>query len=172
MNAHLLDRPWLHAWCDELNADLRSFLSSFESIYGYPPDDNKITTVANGDPAATRQLSTHPAVSPALSDFYTVIDNVTLPDVGNGYFVHPAQLVLDDLTHDGPVRIGQSTAVIFGSDGGGILFASSPDGTIYRSHTASRDSDFAVIATDIHDFLDQLRQAVTRYIQTGQPGSL
>jgi hypothetical protein len=172
MNAHPLDRPWLHAWCDELNTDLRSFLNSFERIYGYPPDDNKITTVAGGDSASTRQLSTHPAVSPALSDFYTVIENVTLPDIGNGYFVHPARHVLDDLTHDGPVRVGQSGAVIFGSDGGGILFAISPDGTIHRSHTASRDSDFKVIATDLHDFLDQLRQAATRFIQTRQPGSL
>jgi hypothetical protein len=62
--------------------------------------------------------------------------------------------------------------VIFASDGGGILYAVTPDGAIFRSAVASRDSAFERIAADLTAFLDQLRDAVMTFIATGEPGGL
>jgi hypothetical protein len=172
MNAGVLDHSWLSAWRDGLNAALESFLTTFASTYGYPPDNNQIVGAIGDASTADGQLGGHPAVPSAMADFYAVIEQVTLPDIGNGYFIHSARHMLDELMHDGPVHLGESIGVVFGSDGGGILFAISTDATIYRSHAASRDSGFEVIATDLRGFLDQLHQAVIRFIQTGQPGWL
>jgi hypothetical protein len=175
MNGHIMDRPWLTAWGKEIGAILKPFLASFETTYGYPPGHNRIIDggVADGNHGSVKQLEAHPVVAPSLTTFYTTIDEVALPDIGNAYFIHPSSHMLDELTRDGPIHLAESTtAVVFGSDGGGILFAISPNGTTYRSRTASRDSDFEPIATDLRDFLEQLRQAVTRFITTGQPGQL
>jgi hypothetical protein len=62
--------------------------------------------------------------------------------------------------------------VVFGSDGGGILYAIGPSGTIHRSQAASRDGDFEPIATDLCDLLDQRCRAIIRFIATGRPGRL
>ena len=77
------------------------------------------------------------------------------------------------LAYAGPARLcGSASGVVFASDGGGILYAIAPAGTIYRSSAASRDSSFELIATDLTSFLDQLCQAVMRFIATGEPGQL
>ncbi|HEU5357115.1 MAG TPA: hypothetical protein VFU65_21775 [Actinocrinis sp.] len=52
---------------------------------------------------------------------------------------------------------------------GGIHFAIATDGTVHRSTAASRDSDFHPVAADLQDFLDQLRAAAIRFVETGQP---
>jgi hypothetical protein len=172
VNAQSLDPSGLRTWCDDINAELEPLLGSFESRYGYPPGENRITASAGAHPPAAAQLGAHPAVARALADFYTVIEELTLPDIGNGYFIHPAQHVLDELTHGGPVDAGEFTAVVFGSDGGGILFAVSLHGTVYRSRAASHDSGFDAVAKNLRGFLDHLHHEITRFIETGEPGRL
>lgn len=171
IGAHCLDQAWLTSWRDELNRALERFLAAFEGRYGYRPGDNRIT--GPGDDQTARKINAHPDTAPDLTPFYQVIYEVLLPDIGNGYFIHPAGHVLDELAHAGPARLGASASgVVFASDGGGILYAIGADGTIYRSDAASRDSGFEVIAADLASFLDQLRQAVMRFIATGEPGQL
>jgi hypothetical protein len=171
MSAHSLDQAWLASWRDELNHALEPLLATFENTYGYPPGDNQIT--GPGDGQTARKINTHPDTAPDLTPFYKAIHEVRLPDIGNGYFIHPAGHVLEELTHAGPVRLHESApGVVFASDGGGILYAIAPDGMIYRSKAASRDSGFELITTDLTSFLDQLRQAVMRFIATGEPGQL
>jgi len=171
MGADHLDQAWLTSWRDELDRALEPFLAAFESRYGYPPGDNRITSPDDGPTA--RKINAHPDTAPDLTLFYQVIYEVLLPDIGNGYYIHPAGHLLDELVYAGPARLGGSVSgVVFASDGGGILYAIAPVGTIYRSTAASRDSGFEVIATDLTSFLDQLRQAVMRFIATGEPGQL
>lgn len=51
---------------------------------------------------------------------YWVIDEVSLPDVENGYFVHPALLVADHFREYGAIQIdGEEPALVFASDGAG-----------------------------------------------------
>ncbi|MFI5824983.1 hypothetical protein ACIA8I_38830 [Streptomyces rishiriensis] len=72
--------------------------------------------------------------------------------------------MLNDITQYGPVRVTAYTAgVVFGSDGGGILFALDADGRVHRSTTASWLDDFEVSAPTLLHFLEQLRQAVTAF---------
>ncbi|GAA2475166.1 hypothetical protein [Winogradskya humida] len=145
-----MDPQWLAAWRDDLDSRLQPFFAGFERIHGYPPGDNRIVAATSGEVDAT--------VPHSLIDFYRVIEEVSLPDVGNGYWIHPAD-------HD-------FSGGVFASDGGGILFAVRADGTVWRSGTASRDGEFEPVAEDLKDFLDQLRRAVIRFIETGEPGSL
>ena len=171
MSAHPLDQAWLTTWRDELNTALGPLLATFESTYGYPPDDNQVAPP--DDDQESQKISTYPDTAPDLIQFYKAIHQVLLPDIGNGYFIHPADHVLAELAHAGPVRLRESTpGVVFASDGGGILYAIAPDGAIYRSAAASRDSGFKLIATDLTSFLNQIRQAVMRFIATGEPGQL
>ena len=171
MSARSLDQAWLAAWRDDLNDALEPLLATFESTYGYPPGDNQVTPP--DDDQTARKISSHPDTAPDLIPFYKTIHEVRLPDIGNGYFIHPADHVLGELAQAGPVRLRESTpGVVFASDGGGILYAIAPDGMIYRSTAASRDSGFKLIATDLTSFLDQIRQAVMRFIATGEPGQL
>jgi hypothetical protein len=95
-----------------------------------------------------------------------VVHEVSLPDVGNGYFIHAPALVLEG---ESPTRLTgtvEDRIVVFGSDGGGALFALSASGRgVYRlangSFTARGtpydDGDVAVVAPDIGQFLDFLR---------------
>ncbi|MFI6027947.1 hypothetical protein [Amycolatopsis magusensis] len=171
MNARTLDQAWLTSWRDDINRALTPLLATFEHTYGYPPGENRIAPAE--DRPTGRESDFHPDMPAILTVFYRTIHEVLLPDIGNGYFVHPLGHVLNELTEQGPVHLPESTqGVVFGSDGGGILYAISDGGTIHRSQVASRDFDFAPLATDLTDFLDQLRQATIRFIATGQPGWL
>ncbi len=72
-----------------------------------------------------------------LITFYRYVDRVSLPDVGSGLFVHPADQTVAGVRGDFPTRIvgsREDSVVVFGSDGGGALFAlSATDGTtVYR----------------------------------------
>lgn len=109
---------------------------------------------------------------PALVSFYQIIGAVVLPDIGNGHFIHSAEAVLNQLQEEGTVKVGGADAVVFASNGGGVLYAITPTGAIHRSSTASRDSDFELVATDLAGYLGGLRGVVSEFIRTGDPGKL
>jgi hypothetical protein len=164
VNADSLDQDWLASWSNEINQALKPFLATFEATYGYPPGDNLIRTA---------EASHHPNLAHPLDDLYEAIHELSLPDIGNGYFIHPADHVFGDLEDQGPVGLADSgSGTVFASDGGGILYAITGNGTIHRSHAASRDSGFDLIANNLGDFLTQLRRAVITFIHTGEPGKL
>ncbi|WP_051451541.1 hypothetical protein [Actinospica robiniae] len=167
------DAGWLAAWRKDVEAALGRLLPGFEDHFGYPPGEN---TIQDPDPdglTAAQHLAAHPGVTAVLPHFYRHVGEVMLADIGNAYVIHPATHVLRDLAEDGPIPLGDAGAgTLFATDGGGIHFAIATDGTVHRSTAASRDSDFHPVTADLQDFLDQLRRAVIRFVQTGTPGDL
>ena len=72
--------------------------------------------------------------------------------------------MLDHLTEYGPVRLtDHSTGVVFGSDGGGLLFALDQAGQAHRSTTASWIDDFEPEAPTLTRFLERLHRAVADF---------
>ena len=151
----ILDTAWLGAWRRDVEAAAAALMVDFQRRFGYPPGEN---VISDADPSAARRLA---SASAPLAQLYEHVGAVSLPDVGNGHFVHPASLVLDQIT--------TADLVVFASDGGGILYATARDGTVHRSVAASPDADFEPVATDLRNFLDQLRTAVLRFVETGEP---
>ncbi|MEV6304897.1 hypothetical protein AB0M02_36170 [Actinoplanes sp. NPDC051861] len=149
-----LDPGWVRAWVAEITAHLRSVLSAFDTYYPFPPGRNEVVLA---DPGRSLPGGT----PPDLTAFYRVVEEVTMPDIGNGFFIHPPVL-LSDGDH----------GTVFASNGGGILYAIGPDNTVHRSRAASTDSDFDPVATDLRDFLGQVLDAVAHFAATRNPGDL
>lgn len=86
-----MDRGWL-AERVSVTAEVAGLLETFESRFGFEPGLNQL-----GPPAAEQALASLRAIVPRraadLIDFYHWIGQVSLPDVGNGYFIHRADLV-------------------------------------------------------------------------------
>ncbi|MFC9686248.1 hypothetical protein [Streptomyces sp. NPDC056948] len=111
-----------------------TFMEQFQSKFGYPPDDNGVESASGSASGETAGLSDLPQ---DLITFYRHVDRVSLPDVGSGLFVHPADRTVAGVRGDLPTRIvgsREDSVVVFGSDGGGALFALSAtdETTVYR----------------------------------------
>ncbi|MGW6026441.1 hypothetical protein [Streptomyces sp. NPDC055099] len=131
-----------------------SHLRGFEVRVGYPPDCNsvaparKLEEPERLEPEDSERLESEDserleiaAASGELALLYCHLSHLSLPDVGPGLFVHSAQQTVAGLRGDLPTRIEGAVGhalgtpvVVFGSDGGGALFAlSRADGaTVYR----------------------------------------
>ncbi|MEW2707156.1 hypothetical protein AB0948_19325 [Streptomyces koyangensis] len=160
---------WLARWRDGLTSALTSLLPAFAQTYGYEPDTNEVRAANDEDLRALRTLrgrAAGPALCEALLTFYESISVVTLPDVGNGHFIHPAHDVLHDLAESGAVFLSEARnphGTVFASNGGGLLYAIDSHGAVHRSDSASWHSDFSKIADDMPHFLEQLRSHVASF---------
>ncbi|MEU9110917.1 S1 RNA-binding domain-containing protein [Streptomyces sp. NPDC048483] len=156
---------WLTSWSRTMTAELADRMAAFEATYGYPPSVNEVRPASDDQCLAAALLRlAHPDASSHLTTFYATVHEVSLPDIGNGYFLHPPEHVRAELTAEGPVRIGPDpahTAVVFGSDGGGLLFAIDRRGRLHRSRTASRDGEFEPLCDTLEEFLTGIRRAVS-----------
>ncbi|MFE5537442.1 hypothetical protein [Streptomyces sp. NPDC056492] len=153
-----LSADWLTNWQREMTAMLEQTLACFETAYGYPPGDNDLLLADDQSRAMAARLE-EAAVPASLLTFYSSIAELQLPDIDHGYFIHSPDLVLDHLTEYGQVRlIGHHTGIVFGSDGGGILFALDHSGQVHRSTTASWFDDFEPAAPTLAQFLEQLQR--------------
>ncbi|WP_143060619.1 DUF6881 domain-containing protein [Amycolatopsis tolypomycina] len=155
ISAEVFETAWRAAG---MNALATQFTASFEERCGYRPDVNRVV------------LATAPAkgFSGELAVLYDVVREVSLPDVGNGYFIHAPEMVLLGIQGDSPTRlIGtvEDSIVVFGSDGGGGLFALSmsgrgvyrlADGSFFARGAPYDGGDVTVVAPDIGRFLDFL----------------
>ncbi|WBO61484.1 hypothetical protein [Streptomyces camelliae] len=102
-----------------------------------------------------------------------MIDSVSLPDIGNGYFIHPPSTVTAYLDEYGAVPLKNGDhGIVFGSDGGGNLFALAANGTVHKSRTASWNDEFYAVAASLRDFLEQLHDVIDQFAATGHPGAL
>jgi hypothetical protein len=165
MNADALDPRWVRAWAADITTHLQAVLAAFDTYYPFPPGANEVVPAGPGPSSLN-------ATPSDLTTFYNVIREVTLSDIGNGFFIHPPDLVAAKLA-DGPVLLrGGDTGTVFASNGGGILYAIGPDNTVHRSLDASTDSDFEPVATDLRDFLGQVLEAVAHFAATRTPGDL
>ncbi|MEV7518974.1 hypothetical protein ACWGUP_28835, partial [Streptomyces diastaticus] len=154
-----LSSGWLANWQHEITAMLQQTLAHFETAYGYPAGDNDVLVADDQSRAMAARLE-DAAVPAALVTFYSSIAELQLPDIDHGYFIHSPDLVLDHLAEYGPVRLADDrTGIVFGSDGGGILFALDQSGQVHRSTTASWFDEFELAAPSLTQFLEQLHRA-------------
>ncbi|MDX3538937.1 hypothetical protein PV721_32290 [Streptomyces sp. MB09-01] len=152
------------------------FVRNFEESNGYEPGENYVAAASPGESDA---LQKHPAVRDYgdLLAFYSHIEKVTLPDVGNGFFVDSVYDVAEGRGDWQPAEIRGAvvdSVVAFGSDGGGGLFAFSlTSGKVYRLSGGSMvgttyeigESGVDVIADDLWGFLQYLRGELVRAVR-------
>ncbi|MEV2253118.1 hypothetical protein AB0I94_21485 [Streptomyces sp. NPDC050147] len=177
-----LSSAWIDAWISRVQGSLDVYISAFESRFGYPPDSNSLEAEEGFGAAGYDETSAGPgpALPVDLALLHRHVRDVSLPDVGVGLFAHSAQVTVAGLRGELPTRVvggGRAPAVdepvvVFGSDGGGSLFAlSRADGaTVYRLppgrvergvyHCAAKPQ---VLAENLLGFLtyveDELRRA-------------
>ena len=177
-----MDREWLAEWRVSVTVKADQLLETFQSRFGFEPGRNRL-----GPPAAEQALASLQAIVPRpaadLIDFYRCIGQVSLPDVGNGYFIHPADLVARQAADGEPRRIGpphELDVLVFGSDGGGALYAvpAAKPGPVYQLRECSiKDGiaiagDIQIVAVDYRIFLQRLEIAVETFTATGHPADL
>ena len=177
-----MDRAWLAGWRVSVTAEVDQLLETFQSRFGFQPGMNQL-----GPPAAEQALASLQAIVPRpaadLIDFYRCIGQVSLPDVGSGYFIHPADLVARQATAGEPRRIGpphELDVLVFGNDGGGALYAvpAAKPGPVYRLRECSIKGgialarDIQIIAVDYRAFLQRLEIAVETFAATGHLADL
>ncbi|GAB3329678.1 hypothetical protein RMN56_28340 [Micromonospora halotolerans] len=173
-----MDGAYIRRWREDVTACLDRLLPGFEVRLGYPPGRHMVGGMA-GEERFASLASTRP--SGDLLEWYRQVREVSLPDIGSGYFVHDPGLVVR--REVASVR-GRFTAdvVVFASDGGGTLFAVSavtgspvyrlPAGEIVAGVYRSDDPRFDVVAEDLTGFLDRLHDAVEVFAATGAAGDL
>ncbi|MFJ4103887.1 hypothetical protein [Amycolatopsis japonica] len=154
----------LRSWCKRMSFLSAEFERRFEAKHGYPPGGNRLLLA--GDDSDDIRLLADLGCATELLDFYAVVRQVSLPDLGNGTFVHSARHVLTGLRGAMPTLLGGVTEdpiIVFGSDGGGALFALSTSGRgVYRLFggafvAGTYDADQAgvtTVAPDLRRFLD------------------
>ncbi|WP_449349950.1 SMI1/KNR4 family protein [Streptomyces shaanxiensis] len=148
----------------------------FERRHGFPPGANVVRPANRDDQAAARTLAQVSLIPADLATFYDSIGDVTWADVGNGYFLDPAHDVLLRIREYGVVDVDvDQTAggLVIGSNGGGLSYVAGPDGTVYRTRTASLDEpELDKVADDLRQFLELLERSLARFIADGEPGHL
>lgn len=146
------------------------FESEFEQVYGYEAEGNRVEPVRDGPVGALDDLPVD------LVEFYTAVREVQLPDLNNGYFIHPVDFVLNSREHGTPMyapEIVDGRIYVFGSDGGGGLFAIPSSGSpvyllssgpvnenVYQSMGAPPEE----VSKDIEGFLYFLESTLKRVV--------
>ncbi|MFJ3913877.1 hypothetical protein [Streptomyces vinaceus] len=157
-----LDAEWLRGWCEQADTALAKLMASFQARFGFEPGSNKVVLASEESHQATDALVELTPIPSDLTTMYWVIDEISLPDVENGYFVHPASLVADHFREYGAVQIdGEEPALVFASDGGGHLFALAGSGRIWRSTTASWLDQFDLAASGLQEFFEGLSRLIS-----------
>jgi hypothetical protein len=110
----------LASWINELRVLLEELK---EKNLGYPHGDNYVRPP--GEKAVLQELLAKTGLneSSQIATFYRTCDGLSLPDVWNGYFIHPTRFTLN--LERGPLSVSGPLAcqiLVFGSDGGGGLF--------------------------------------------------
>lgn len=156
-----LDAEWLRGWCVQTDAALAKPMESFQARFGFEPGSNVVVHASETSHQAVDALVDLTPIPSDLTTMYWVIAEVSLPDVGNGYFVHPASLVADHFREIGAVQIdGEEPALIFASDGGGRLLALAGSGRVWMSTTASWFDQFDLAAAGLQEFFEGLTQQI------------
>lgn len=165
-----LDAAWLTRWSQQVARSADVLRASFEQVHGYPPGGNEVVPADDATRADAAELEEYQPLPGSLRAFYSVVASVSLADVDNGQFIHDPSLVLDHLREYGQLEISENqSAVVFASDGGGHLLAIDPTGRVHKSTTASWAAEFDSEASDLRDYLEQLRRALEQAVIGVQP---
>jgi hypothetical protein len=165
-----VDDAWIERWRTDVRTGIAALLSTFESRFGFPPAEHSVSGPATAAEIAGLADLHGDAVPADLLSFHRIVAEVQLPDVNNGYWIHRPPLPGEDPGHPRLLSDGRAV-VVFGSDGGGALFAL-PAGSgapvLRLSDGAFRneayDADHAAeVAANLRDFLRFLRREVTEF---------
>ncbi|MBD0692422.1 hypothetical protein BG452_38600 [Streptomyces sp. CBMA123] len=156
-----LDPEWLRTWCEETETALAGFTRSFAERYGFPPGENALAPATPHSRRAADALAELLPLPADLATLHQALAGASLPDVDNGYFIHAPETVAAQLREYGvPAVDGERLPLVFGSDGGGHLFATGHTGRVWRSATASVDGDFELVAETLEDFLRRIGRLI------------
>ncbi|MEU8001680.1 hypothetical protein AB0B66_11005 [Catellatospora sp. NPDC049111] len=169
-------------WTRDVSADLATFTATFEQERGYPCGEHTLGAAAGQAELVAMTAGDLRHVMPSeLLNWCRRVREVSLPDVGNGLFLHPPDLIVAHALAEGVQWMADGNGrrervVVFGSDGGGTLYALNLTGTavhrlppgevldgVYRSADLRAD----IIAPHLVGFLDLLREAVHEHVRTG-----
>ncbi|MFI6304944.1 hypothetical protein ACIBCH_23980 [Amycolatopsis thailandensis] len=165
----------LRIWLERSSRLSAEFARGFEARFGYPPGENRVF-VADGDDSGDLEELAKLGAPAELLDFFVHVREVSLPDLGNGVFVHSARHVLTGLLGALPTRlvgVAEERITVLGSDGGGSLFAlSAGGGQVYRlrggafldgAYEAGHQGT-TVVANDLREFLDGILRELERQV--------
>jgi hypothetical protein len=168
-------------WTEEMLRLLSKFMRNFEGGYGYPPGENRLLEATSARGRGAAEALSSAGAPRELIDFYLKIDEVSMSDVDNGFFIHPYKDVIEGIGGAQPTELTGFTSdriIVFGSDGGGGLFAISlVDGRVYRLSGGSLigstydadESGSAVVASGFWEFLDHLLSELAAAIAESRP---
>ncbi|MEV4276545.1 hypothetical protein [Actinoplanes xinjiangensis] len=169
----MLTDDWLVEWAALLDGATARALRDVVSTYPFEADEHRIGPAA---PAADLD-GLPPWLPPDLVALHRTVGPVSLPDIGNGWFLHPAADV-----HTEPDRIAdpfEAAVVVFGGDGGGSLYALTlDDGRVLRLTDAAylggvyEGPGIRVVADDLRDFLERLFRVVEAFGDRGRIAGL
>ena len=159
-----MDEAWIERWREEMRTGARRLLATFEARAGFPPGGHEISGPATAAELAGLAELHGEALPAGLVAFYRVVAEVQLPDVGNGYWLHRPPLPGEDPGFPRLLSDGRAI-VVFGTDGGGALYAlpAGTDAPVLRLADgewvgAAYDADCAAeAAPDLTAFLAFLR---------------
>ncbi|GAA3247518.1 SMI1/KNR4 family protein [Dactylosporangium siamense] len=188
-----MDEQRLIAWGASIEAATTRAVRDIVSTFPFEPGAHDV-----GPPASEAELaelrSRMPWIPDALVAVCRLVGAVSLPDIANGYFMFDPGYILGVLYHhDGlPDRIGAPfdedvDIVVFGSDGGGALYAITLGdiGTVYRLRECAYDDaggcysydtgasydtshvGVTMVAESLDKFLDKLLNAVMAFADDG-----
>lgn len=155
---------------------LSKLMRHFEDGFGYPPGENRLRTATPERGRAAAEALTVIGAPAELINFYQKVDSLSMPDVENGFFVHSYVDVANGIKGEQPTRLTGSIddeICIFGSDGGGGLFALSlTNGEVYRlSGGASIGSVYEVdeagvdvVESNFWGFMNYLHTKLSNFI--------
>jgi hypothetical protein len=166
----------LNRWVADVEYLVAEFLRCFEGRYGYSPDVNGVVraTDADGKQAVARFVER--GIAGDLLEFYSVVREVSLPDLDNGIFVHSPDVVIDGIDGEQPIEVlgaisGRIT--VFASDGGGGLIVQlAEDGRIYklrwgilvRQRFEVPDDGLEVFAVNVWGLLERIREDLAQAV--------
>ncbi|MDG6107329.1 SMI1/KNR4 family protein [Dactylosporangium aurantiacum] len=190
-----MDEQRVVAWRASIEAATARALRDVVSTFPFEPGAQEV-----GPPASAAQLAQLRARMPWIpGDLLAVcglVGAVSLPDIANGYLMFDPEYMLGVRHRDDglPDRIGapfDEDVVVFGSDGGGALYAVTLDqaGTVHRlrecryeAGTYSFDAvgtsydtshvGITPVAESLDDFLDKLLNAVEAFAVDGSIADL
>lgn len=145
----------LAAWSERVRRSSEQLLERFEERYGYPPDVNVVVTgTGQGGSKLSLEPGSDTQIPPSIVEFFNVVEEVSLPDVRNGYFLGPATSVAAKHADMYPrwLELGgrRVEILVIGSDGGGALYVVGvdEDSAVFRIEEAAIESGVLCPATE------------------------
>jgi hypothetical protein len=158
-------------WATGIDAAASGMTATFEAAYGYPPGVNEVRWATADDRVDAERYGRDTLASSLMAGFYKIVAEVSLPDVGNGLFIHRASSVLalrDEIGYVFVPYADDPYGLVVGSTGGGAQFVVDWGGCVHRSIGASLDGDFEPVADSVEQFLSRLRYAVTEFVENNR----